>query len=114
VRFLVDVNAGGRLSEWLVAQGYDVKQVAASNPAMTDEEVLEWAASEQRIIITFDKDFGELAIAQGKLHCGIIRLPDVPYSQRVYLLARVLERYSNDLSRGKVITVSERRIRVRG
>lgn len=71
MRFLVDVNAGGRLSEWLAAQGHDVRQVAGRDPGMLDEEVLNWAASEARIIVTVDKDFGEMAIAQGKLHCGI-------------------------------------------
>jgi hypothetical protein len=45
---------------------------------MSDPEVLAWAAREQRILLTFDKDFGELA-AKASLPsgCGVIlfRLP---------------------------------------
>ncbi|MDK2882683.1 MAG: hypothetical protein PWP58_1019 [Bacillota bacterium] len=47
MKFPVDVNVGGRLSERLAAQGHDVRQVAGKDPGMLDEEVLNWAASEQ-------------------------------------------------------------------
>jgi predicted nuclease of predicted toxin-antitoxin system len=47
-------------------------------PGMSDPDVLAWAAREQRILLTFDKDFGELA--QGSAlprTCGVVlrRLP---------------------------------------
>jgi len=37
-----------------------------------DEEILEWAHREGRVLVTLDKDFGELAIIHERSHCGII------------------------------------------
>ncbi len=44
----------------LRAEGYDVYAVAESDSSITDEQVIEKAITEERIILTFDKDFGEL------------------------------------------------------
>jgi predicted nuclease of predicted toxin-antitoxin system len=47
-------------------------------PDPGDEAVLGIAFDEGRVLITLDKDFGELAIVYGKPHCRIIRLVDLP------------------------------------
>jgi predicted nuclease of predicted toxin-antitoxin system len=77
VKFLLDVCAGGRLRTWSEGLGYDVVEVRSRDPFLSDEEVLAWAWEEKRIVVTVDKDFGELAVKRGEVHCGIIRLPDV-------------------------------------
>jgi predicted nuclease of predicted toxin-antitoxin system len=43
--------------------GHDVVWVRTAAPGMGDAEVLTWAVREQRILLTFDKDFAELARA---------------------------------------------------
>ena len=43
------------------------------------------AVSENRILITMDKDFGELIHLHGRPHTGLIRLPDVRIDQRIPL-----------------------------
>ncbi len=88
MKCLLDVCAGGRLGKWLRSLGYDVAEVRNANPSMTDEEVLAWAAREQRIVVTVDKDFGQLAAAEGRLCCVIIRLPDVPFAERKRVFTR--------------------------
>lgn len=113
MKFLMDVCAGGRLSQWLTDQGHEVREVRKRDQTMADEEVINWAVEEKRIIITVDKDFGELSVAKGKPHCGIIRLPDVSFIERKHLLSKVIERHSGDLKQGRIITVSRTRIRVR-
>ena len=40
MRFLVDVNASGALSRWLLEMGHDVAQVAEQDPRMRDEDLL--------------------------------------------------------------------------
>ncbi len=45
----------------LRARGHDVAWVRTEAPGRSDREVLEWAQRENQILITFDKDFGELA-----------------------------------------------------
>lgn len=113
MKFLVDVCAGGRLAEWLRNQGYDVCEVRERSPKMSDSEILQWANSEGRIVITVDKDFGTLTIALGQSHNGIIRLPDVPALDRQILMEEVLRKHTKDLEKRAIITVSEKRIRIR-
>ncbi|MBC7294244.1 MAG: DUF5615 family PIN-like protein, partial [Thermoleophilia bacterium] len=66
MKFLLDVCAGGRLRLWLERRGHDVvAEVRRRSPSLGDNDVIAWAWEEERIIITVDKDFGELAVAKG-------------------------------------------------
>ncbi len=59
--------------EALREQGHDVAWVRADAPGSSDRQVLERAQRENRIIITFDKDFGELAFHAGlEAQSGVI------------------------------------------
>lgn len=49
-----------------------------------DRATLEWAANEQRVLITIDTDFGELIYKNRSPNYGMIRLPDVPSASRNY------------------------------
>jgi predicted nuclease of predicted toxin-antitoxin system len=113
MRFLVDVRAGKELADWLREQGHDVKEVREYNPRMNDDEILDWAKAEGRVIVTMDKDFGELAVVQRKTHCGIVRLPDVPVSIRKRLMEQVIAKHEEDLAKGAIVTVTLKRIRIR-
>ena len=113
MKFLVDVCAGEKLREWLLAGGHDVAFVGDRDPRMEDEVVLSWAYEETRILVTIDKDFGQFIFEHGKFHHGIIRLPNVPSEKRKILVKEVLERHSSDLEVGAIITVKPGRIRVR-
>jgi hypothetical protein len=46
------------------------------------------------------------------IHCGIVRLPDVPAFQRTKLMQQILERHGPELDRGKILTVRGGRIRI--
>jgi predicted nuclease of predicted toxin-antitoxin system len=61
MRFLADENFPGAAVTALTAVGHDVVWVRASAPGASDADVLAWAGREQRILLTFDKDFGELS-----------------------------------------------------
>ena len=61
MRLLADENVAGETVEALRQQGHDVAWVRTGSPGLADEEVLRRAVSEGRIVVTFDKDFGELA-----------------------------------------------------
>jgi len=71
-RFLVDECTGRRLSMMLNNAGYDTIFVGDWKPSAHDEEVLHKAKSDGRILITEDKDFGELVFRLLKPSCGII------------------------------------------
>src|SRR3989338_8117844 len=57
-KLLADLNISVGTVHFLRGLGYDIKRVDKS--IVTDEEVVRIAQEEQRIIITFDKDFGEI------------------------------------------------------
>ncbi len=73
MRFLANENFPGAAVAALKAAGHDVAWVRSVAPGLADPEVLAWAAREQRILLTFDKDFGELARASAlPPACGVI------------------------------------------
>jgi predicted nuclease of predicted toxin-antitoxin system len=61
MRFLAHENIPGVAVAALSADGHDIAWVRSTAPGMTDPDVLAWAVREGRILLTFDKDFGELA-----------------------------------------------------
>jgi predicted nuclease of predicted toxin-antitoxin system len=61
MRFLANENFPGDAVIQLQKAGHDVVWVRTAAPGSKDEDVLAQAAREQRILLTFDKDFGELA-----------------------------------------------------
>ncbi|RDV81172.1 DUF5615 family PIN-like protein [Ammonifex thiophilus] len=113
MKFLVDVCAGTGLARWLREMGHDVAEVRDVDSRMTDEEVLRWAARERRVVITLDKDFGQLVVASGEVRASIVRLPDVPLSERKQILGVILSKYGKDLEKGSIVTVTGNRVRVR-
>jgi len=60
--------------------------VRERNCKMSDEEILAWAAKENRILITMDKDFSELIVFLNKKHTGMIRLENLPSNLRIKYL----------------------------
>ena len=62
MRILANENVPGEMVEALRQSGHDVMWVRTDAPGSLDEEVLRRAHTEQRLILTFDKDFGELAL----------------------------------------------------
>jgi predicted nuclease of predicted toxin-antitoxin system len=73
--------------------------------------LLQTAAEEGRILVTIDSDFGTLVYLLGAAHAGILRLPDVPASRRIALMADLLGRHGQDLL-GSIVTVRGGRIRI--
>ena len=78
MRFLANENFPGAAVSALASEGHDVVWVRTAAPGTSDPEVLARAARESRILLTFDKDFGELARASAlPASCGVVlfRIP---------------------------------------
>lgn len=60
IKFLADVNIEKPVVDFLLNQGYDIKWIPDIDCEMVDEDLLKLANREKRILITNDKDFGEL------------------------------------------------------
>jgi predicted nuclease of predicted toxin-antitoxin system len=113
MKFLLDVNASGSLGRWLTEMGHDVVLVSSADPSMKDQDVLEWAVREDRIIITTDQDFERMIWLEGRKHKGVLRLENLPRSERRLLLEYVLEHYNQELASEAIIIALKQKIRIR-
>jgi len=112
MKFLIDRCAGRFIAQWLRSQGHDVVESRERGPDPGDRTVLEWAATESRILVTIDTDFGQLVFLENAPHCGLIRLPDVPAKERLRLIEDLLTRFSSQLEEAAIITVRGGRVRI--
>ena len=73
MRIIVNENVSGSVIRALRVRGHDVLSVKESMRSESDEVVLARAQAEQRLVITHDKDFGELAFRHGlPASCGVV------------------------------------------
>jgi predicted nuclease of predicted toxin-antitoxin system len=115
MKFLLDENTEFRLAGLLKDQGHDVTAIAHDYPhALPDQDVLALAASEQRVLITNDQDFGALIFKHRLPHAGVIlfRLEPGDLEAKRVWLEHILTTYADRLSRTFVV-VTEKGVRTR-
>jgi predicted nuclease of predicted toxin-antitoxin system len=99
---LIDACVPRALAADLAAAGHDVECVENWPGSPGDDEVLAAARDAGRVLITLDKDFGELAIRIGHAHAGILRLLEMPLSRQSAICRTVQASCRRDCeSRGK-------------
>ena len=115
MKFLLDQSADARLVPWLTKRGHDAVRIGRDYPpSLPDEEVLAIAEREGRILITDDRDFGELVFRHRQPHAGVIylRLASYSFALTTARLNDVLTHHASRLDRFLVVTpgsVRERR-----
>lgn len=113
MKLLLDTCVWSGSRDALHASGHEVVWAGDWDVDPGDDEILSRAYREGRILITLDKDFGELAIVRGKSHVGIVRLVGWSAQQQVSTCLAVLHRYGAELQAGAIVTAEPGRIRVR-
>ena len=113
MRFLLDTCVWGKARPELEAAGHDVVWSGDWPSDPGDDEILARAHAEQRILVTLDKDFGELAIVHGRPHRGIVRLVGISARQQATICIRVLASHGAELEAGGIVTAELGRSRVR-
>lgn len=113
MRVLVDACVARGAVLALRSAGHDVLSVGDVLPPMDDAAVLALAHREGRILITLDKDFGELVVARGRPHAGIVRLVALSAASQGTACAQVLSICDDALGRGALVTLHRGRLRVR-
>lgn len=114
MRFLLDVCAASRrMQNALVAQGHDVLSAIERNPRATDEEILALAIEERRILVTEDKDFGELVFVRRLPHPCIVRFVEMTVTEKVKAMRELIEQHPDLLNEGALIVVTQSRVRIR-
>lgn len=111
MRFLVDENAGRRLNELLKHSGHDSVFSGDILRGADDEAVLSRSEKEKRVLITDDKDFGELIFRLNRPSSGVVlfRTRTDPV-ERLELLERVLKKVDLENS---FTTIGEGRFKTR-
>ncbi|MCU0589183.1 MAG: DUF5615 family PIN-like protein [Syntrophobacteraceae bacterium] len=71
---MADENVDRQIVERLRQDGHEVWYVAEMDPGVSDQEVLTFANNEQAVLLTADKDFGELVYRQELVNPGVILL----------------------------------------
>jgi predicted nuclease of predicted toxin-antitoxin system len=86
MKLLLDTCVWGGAAIDLRTAGFDVVWSGEWLEDPGDDEILAKAYDDSRVLVTLDKDFGELAIVYGKPHCGIVRLVNISAKQQAMLV----------------------------
>jgi len=113
VKVLLDTCVWGKAKEELSRAGHDTEWAGDWDPDPGDEEILRLAHEQTRVLVTLDKDFGELAVAFARPHSGLVRLVSMSAREQGPVCVDILERYGEELTAGAIVTVEPGRIRIR-
>lgn len=116
MRFLADAGISPKTIAFLRQQGHDAIHVRELDmQRASDREIVERARSEDRVVLTFDLDFGEI-LALGvhdRPSVVILRLSDETAQSVNAKLASVLSQEPSSLRMGSLILIEDVRYRIR-
>jgi len=112
IKLLADENISKKAVEVLKSKGIDITSVVDLSQGLSDRAVIELANDENRVIITFDKDFGQFIYRERLKVAGLILLRFAPTSSE-NIAERIQHMLAQQISpKNKLIVVREDRIRV--
>jgi predicted nuclease of predicted toxin-antitoxin system len=114
VNLVADEGVDRPVVERLRQDGHDVVYVAELSPSIPDEEVLQQANARSAVLVTADKDFGELVFRQGLVHSGVVllRLAGLTNATKAETVAEVCRNRTAELI-GAFSVVSPGQVRIR-
>jgi predicted nuclease of predicted toxin-antitoxin system len=114
LRFFADESCDFAIVRGLRSIGFDVRAVVEDMPGKPDPEILKTAVSENRILLTEDKDFGEWVFAHKSATAGVvlIRYPSSVRSVMIELMVELVSRHGDELL-GKFTVLEPGRARIR-
>ncbi len=112
--FLADEGVDKPIVMALRNASFDVSYILETHPGAEDSFILESAFYEQRILITQDKDFGELVYRLKQVHYGVllIRLQGYVPELKAEIITSLITKHKSELT-GSFIVIQPRAIRIR-
>ena len=114
MKFFADENVARPIVLWLRDAGHDVLYAPEARPGETDAVWLREAEAQQRLVLTCDKDFGELVFRDCMNSFGIVllRLEGSPIHERILRLQTAWGVVAAN-PQGKFIVMTQQKVRVR-
>ncbi len=114
MNFLADENVDRQIADRLRLMGHNVEYVAEKDAGISDDEVLEMANEKTALLLTADKDFGELVFRQRRVTSGVvlIRLAGLSPTRKAEIVVSAIMKHGTELMHSfSVITPGAVRIR---
>ena len=114
MNLLADESVDKLIVDKLRQNGHSVLYIAELSPSIDDETVLHQANQNRALLLTQDKDFGELVFRQGLVHTGVVlvRLAGLSPQIKATSVSTVLTNHEDEL-RGAFSVISPGRVRIR-
>ncbi|QTN31142.1 DUF5615 family PIN-like protein [Akkermansiaceae bacterium] len=114
MKLLADENLNCIITRDLRNAGHEVISISEDSPGIPDEQVLELANRHGALLLTGDKDFGEMAYRQKLVHHGVtlIRLAGLRTDEKSRILQKVLEMHGDELKKSFTV-IAPNQIRIR-
>ncbi len=99
MKVVADESVEGQTVAALRAAGYDVHFIAEVSPGIDDSAVLDYSRRENALLVTADKDFGELIHRDREAHCGVllIRAMGAPGSETAHNVVLSFDRFGSEM-----------------
>ncbi|MEW5768414.1 MAG: DUF5615 family PIN-like protein [bacterium] len=114
MNLVADESVDKPIVDRLRDEGYDVWYITEMSPSLTDESVLHCANVRQALLLTADKDFGEMVYRQGLIHGGVVllRLTGLTAITKADIMSKMFAEHASELLEAfSVITPNMIRIR---
>ena len=114
MKLLADESVDGPIVERLRRAGHRVEYVAEMEPGISDDAVLDAANRKESLLLTADKDFGELVYRQRRLTLGVvlIRLAGLPQTEKAGVVVTVIDEHGAELPRAFTV-IAPQSVRIR-
>jgi len=111
---IADENVDRQIVALLRKEGHEVLYVAELDPGINDDDVLRQANERHALLLTADKDFGELVYRQRRLTEGVVlfRLAGLPPEKKAAFIASAIRTHVDELSHAFTV-ISPRMVRIR-
>ncbi len=110
MKFLADVNIEKPIVDELKRIGYNIIWVADVDKYLDDISIFKIARKENRILLTNDKDFGEIVFRQKLIPTGIVlfRIKGQDVREKVKLLRKLLAAHSDKIVKHFVVVAKDK------
>jgi len=114
MNLMADECVDRQIVDYLRGEGHDVLYIAEVDPSILDDTLLERANKKNALLLTTDKDFGELVFRQNRISAGVLllRLAGLSQIEKAKIVSSVIRDHSNQLSRSFTV-VSAGMVRIR-